>query len=320
MKLDERLNPLTKTLSSEIKCPLLAFKEFEEKIEKMKVGHKEEILHAISHNSAIDAGLEINSVLRTHMGGMEKDFELSLSEQFQQHKKLLKELIDTESQETQDWRKDIKTQILKLRKKLENQSDKPIYSTSMDDKMDQMFRLMAEMNKNGLQDRDMLLKEIHALRGRETMPLHSTPLDNFPRFHTPIHHQQTRGSPLPHQTHLDTRNEINQPPRVSQEESRPPVVHLQSRPNSFRDNGMNFPPEEAYSSRRHTFREDPVDAAMLKQLRKDFTNVKDWPRFSGEGEYNHYDFIDWVDQTTEEQGIPEQTIHSEAQHCTYRCS
>ena len=49
---------------------------------------------------------------------------------------------------------------------------------------------------------------------------------------------------------------------------------------------------------------------MLKQLRKDFTNVKDWPRFNGEGEYNHYDFIDWVAQTIEEQGMPDKLVTS----------
>ena len=49
---------------------------------------------------------------------------------------------------------------------------------------------------------------------------------------------------------------------------------------------------------------------MLKHLRKDFPNSKDWVTFSGEGEYNHHEFIDWVDQLKEENMMPDILITS----------
>ena len=54
--------------------------------------------------------------------------------------------------------------------------------------------------------------------------------------------------------------------------------------------------------------EDLVQIALLKQLRRDYTSSKDWPRFNGEGEYNHNEFIDWVDQTVQEQGMPDKLV------------
>ena len=42
---------------------------------------------------------------------------------------------------------------------------------------------------------------------------------------------------------------------------------------------------------------DNLTADEQRHLRKDFPATKDWPTFRGEGEYNHQDFIDWVDQT-----------------------
>ena len=45
-----------------------------------------------------------------------------------------------------------------------------------------------------------------------------------------------------------------------------------------------------------TFARDQPTMDEQRQLRKDFPATKDWPKFNGEGEYNHHDFVDWVDQ------------------------
>ena len=45
-----------------------------------------------------------------------------------------------------------------------------------------------------------------------------------------------------------------------------------------------------------TFARDQLTLDEQRQLRKYFPATKDWPKFNGEGEYNHRDFIDWVDQ------------------------
>lgn len=133
----------------------------------------------------------------------------------------MKELIDTDGQETQDWTEEIQAQISKLNETFGEQPERPPSLPSMDGKMDQMCRILADMNRNGLQDRDMLLEDINALKNREAMPLHITPLESFPRFHTPMHHHHTRESPLPHQTHLDARAGTNHHPKVAEEENRP---------------------------------------------------------------------------------------------------
>ncbi|KAG0139085.1 hypothetical protein CROQUDRAFT_55231, partial [Cronartium quercuum f. sp. fusiforme G11] len=56
--------------------------------------------------------------------------------------------------------------------------------------------------------------------------------------------------------------------------------------------------------------EELVQASLLKQLKKDFPSAKDWPKFSGEGEYNHHIFIDWVDQVMDDLMIPDKLITS----------
>ncbi|KAG0138919.1 hypothetical protein CROQUDRAFT_20315, partial [Cronartium quercuum f. sp. fusiforme G11] len=42
--------------------------------------------------------------------------------------------------------------------------------------------------------------------------------------------------------------------------------------------------------------------------RKDYPPVKDWPRFSGEGEYNHLEWIEWIDNVQDELSMPDSLI------------
>ncbi|KAG0147288.1 hypothetical protein CROQUDRAFT_91542 [Cronartium quercuum f. sp. fusiforme G11] len=37
--------------------------------------------------------------------------------------------------------------------------------------------------------------------------------------------------------------------------------------------------------------EEMIQSSLLKQLKKDYPTAKDWPKFKGEGEYNHLEFI-----------------------------
>ena len=52
------------------------------------------------------------------------------------------------------------------------------------------------------------------------------------------------------------------------------------------------------------------DAALRKEVLQNFPNVKDWPEFNGEGEYNHQEFIDWVDQVRTTMNPPDVLITS----------
>ena len=54
--------------------------------------------------------------------------------------------------------------------------------------------------------------------------------------------------------------------------------------------------------------EEWVQAENTRALRKDTPSNKDWPTFSGEGEYNHIEWIDWVDQTVAEFEIPDKLV------------
>ena len=45
-------------------------------------------------------------------------------------------------------------------------------------------------------------------------------------------------------------------------------------------------------------------------LLKDIPILKEWPKFSGEGEYNHYKFINWIDTLKEDIRMPESMITS----------
>lgn len=110
----EHLDPLSQTHSRGIPPPLIEFKEFEEKFEKLRIEHKKDLLYAISQNSAIDTGLKFKSILETHMAELKKEIQFNLSKQFHSHKKMMKEIIDHESLETQDWRQEIQDQISKL--------------------------------------------------------------------------------------------------------------------------------------------------------------------------------------------------------------
>ena len=142
---------------------------------------------------------------------------------------MMKEIIDYESQETQDWRQDIQEQISKLSVKLGKQPERAPPSPSQPDKFDQILQMLDVMNKNGARDRDMIMQEIKTLKTREVMPLHSTPLENFPRLHTPLHHQQNRQSPLPHQSQVDPLDVPPHLPRIREEDNRP-TAHSHCQP------------------------------------------------------------------------------------------
>ncbi|KAG0140472.1 hypothetical protein CROQUDRAFT_53191 [Cronartium quercuum f. sp. fusiforme G11] len=46
----------------------------------------------------------------------------------------------------------------------------------------------------------------------------------------------------------------------------------------------------------------------MKQLKKDYPTAKDWPKFKGEGEYNHLEFIKWVDLIIADLQMPEELV------------
>lgn len=133
-------------------------------------------------------------------------------EHFQNHKKFIKELVDTDGQETQAWRKEISDHISNISERIGKQLEIEHADHSMNQNPNQMFNPLADMNRNGLQDRDMLLKEISALKNRETMPLHSTPSEIYEKFQTPMNQQQNEESPLAHQTHLSPMSATVHPP------------------------------------------------------------------------------------------------------------
>ena len=49
---------------------------------------------------------------------------------------------------------------------------------------------------------------------------------------------------------------------------------------------------------------------MYKMLKSDVPSAKEWPRFSAEGEYNHLEFIEWVDNLKEDMRLPDVFITS----------
>ncbi|KAG0139311.1 hypothetical protein CROQUDRAFT_54890, partial [Cronartium quercuum f. sp. fusiforme G11] len=49
---------------------------------------------------------------------------------------------------------------------------------------------------------------------------------------------------------------------------------------------------------------------MLKQSKKDYPTASQWPTFTGEGEYNHLEFISWVDILANKMGMPDELITS----------
>lgn len=65
--------------------------------------YKHDILDEISRNSAIYASIDINSLFKRHVSDLKIEFQSGLSEQFQNHKKLIKDLIDTNGQERRTW-------------------------------------------------------------------------------------------------------------------------------------------------------------------------------------------------------------------------
>lgn len=62
--------------------------------------------------------------------------------------------------------------------------------------------------------------------------------------------------------------------------------------------------------RENTTSNDFLNFELLKHLREDFPNSKDWVTFSGEGQYNHHGLINWVDQLKEENMVPDIFITS----------
>ena len=125
-------------------------------------------------------------------------------------------------------------------------------------------------------------------------PVQSTPLGyrsfpSIPRLSTsPIGAEQAnyRGfrEPIIQETQENSQGEV-------------PTVPFQTRPNNGHREGSLYDKEKA---------EITAHNEMMKQLKKDYP--RDWPKFSGEGEYNHNDFIDWVDQVKEEFEMPDKLI------------
>ncbi|KAG0140393.1 hypothetical protein CROQUDRAFT_21138, partial [Cronartium quercuum f. sp. fusiforme G11] len=42
----------------------------------------------------------------------------------------------------------------------------------------------------------------------------------------------------------------------------------------------------------------------------DYPAAKEWPTFDGEGEYNHLEFIKWVDKVADKMGMPDKLIEA----------
>ena len=86
--------------------------------------------------------------------------------------------------------------------------------------------------------------------------------------------------------------------------------HEYSHKEENKDNTIPTGPVQTNPYRENTNPQDFLNIELLKHLRKDFPNSKDWVKFSGEGEYNHHEFIDWVDQLKEENMMPDILITS----------
>lgn len=80
---------------------------------------RQKIFKRSQKNSAIDEGVDINSFRKNHVNDLKKDPQVDLKDQLQSHKKLIKEWIDNNGQETQDWREEIGSHLSKLSETLE---------------------------------------------------------------------------------------------------------------------------------------------------------------------------------------------------------
>ena len=86
--------------------------------------------------------------------------------------------------------------------------------------------------------------------------------------------------------------------------------HEYSHKEENRDNNIPTGPLKTNFHREYTNPQDFLNMELSKRLRMAFPNCKDWVTFNGEGEYNHHEFIDWVDQLKEENMMPEILITS----------
>ena len=249
LQLNDQFDSLTLNLTTALSPLSPALKNLEQKVEHLRALDKSDIMKAISDIGHRETNLDNHPMLKHQFDVLKKELQTTLSDEFQRHKNVIKQVIDSESQETQEWREDIKTHLSKLSEKIDKQPERVTPSPPQQDKLDHIFQLLDVMNRNGARDRDMIMQEIKTLKTRDVMPLHSTPLENFPRFHTPLHHQQNRQSPLPHQSQMDPLDVPPHLPRVVEEDNIPPV-HLQSRPGSFRAHGVEFLPDVTQTTRR----------------------------------------------------------------------
>lgn len=53
-----------------------------------------------------------------------------------------------------------------------------------------------------------------------------------------------------------------------------------------------------------------MESSLFRMIKFDFPQSKDWPKFSGEGEYDHMEFIDWEDQIKIDMHVPDTLIMS----------
>jgi hypothetical protein len=54
-----------------------------------------------------------------------------------------------------------------------------------------------------------------------------------------------------------------------------------------------------------------ADASISHELQKQLVNAitkSDWPKLSGQGEYNHMDFVHWIDTARRDSHVPDEVI------------
>lgn len=86
LTIDENLQSLIQNFIGEMSLLPRSLTEIENNFEKSILQVKEDLFIEISKHSAINAGVDLNALLKQHVTDPKKDFQSSLSENFQHHK------------------------------------------------------------------------------------------------------------------------------------------------------------------------------------------------------------------------------------------
>jgi hypothetical protein len=183
---------------------------------------------------------------------------------------------------------------------IHKQSEQEKYLDLRFNKLEQMI---IDMNTNNQREKHSLVEEFHQLReSTRAGPKVESLVNNFERLRL---------------SGRSVQRDSRAPPRMV-----PP--HMQDstggEASHIRDRSRVPHHEQSFVTERPQRRESSIvelqttealqAAALRKEVLRNFPNVKDWPEFTGEGEYNHQEFIDWVDQLRTTMNPPDVLITS----------